>query len=205
MSIYDSDELENMNVVRFETQIGTRKVRFTTPRGKCKATLDLGEGRPREWEERKGPGLSGATLVSKGAGLTTGTITIEYFPDTEEERKLLRLDRESFAAMVGSPPQGSPDKAFTINHPIAMSMSTPMVACVFLNDPPIKHDDVIDLCTDVFKIKEFRKQLPTLSATTAPGGASPDGQAKDALDIELSAKSTELGNLSVEAGLTAAP
>lgn len=198
MSIFDADELGNMNVCRFETQLGAARVRFTTPRGKCKATLDLGEGRPREWEERKGPGLSGATLVSKGAGLCSGTLTIEYFPDTEAERALLRLDRDSFVAMVGSPAQGSPDKVFTINHPVAMSLSTPMTACVFLNDSPLKHDENKQLGTDVFKIKEFRKQLPTISSTTAPGGATREGQSIDLHEAEKKERLGELEGLSAE-------
>lgn len=198
MSIYDADELDNLNVCRFETQIGMQRVRFTTPRGKVKVTLDLGDGRPREWEERKGPGLSGATLVSKGAGLCSGTLTIEYFPDTEAEREQLRLDRESFAAMVGSPPQGSPDKVFTINHPLPMSLSTPMTACVFLNDSPLKHDENKDLDTDVFKIKEQRKQLPAISATTAPGGATREGQSMDLHEAEKKEKLAELEVLIVE-------
>jgi len=83
MSIYDDDELGNLDVVRFETQLGTSKVRFRTPSPPgCTVTLDLGDGRPREWDERKGPGTSGAFLVPKGPGLASGTITIEYFAET---------------------------------------------------------------------------------------------------------------------------
>ena len=46
MSIYDDDELGNLDVVRFETQLWTSKIRFRTPSPPgCTVTLDLGGGR----------------------------------------------------------------------------------------------------------------------------------------------------------------
>lgn len=186
MSIYDDDELGNLDVVRFETQLGTNKIRFRTPGGKgCTVTLDMGDGRPREFDERKGPGISGAFLVSKGAGLASGTLTIEYFAEDANERDRLRAEHDDFLEMVGSPGVGNPERTFVINHPMLMMMKPPMTECVFLNDPPTPHDRVTGKDTCVWKIKESRKQAPTLSSTTAPGGATREGQSMDKYDAQF--------------------
>jgi hypothetical protein len=205
MSIYDDDELGNLNVVRFETQLGTSKVRFRTPAPPgCKVTLDLGEGRPREWDERKGPGMSGAFLAPKGPGLASGTLTIEYFAEDANERERLRAEHNDFLEMVGSPIPGNPEKKFIINHPMCMMMSPPMTECVFLNDPPSPHDDTTGKDTCVWKIKESRKQAPTISSTTAPGGATREGQSIDKYEAEQQAKLAEYESLAAEAGLSSA-
>lgn len=205
MSIYEDDELSNLNVVRFETQLGTSKVRFRTPKGPgCKVTLDLGEGRPREWEERKGPGMSGASLVPKGPGLVSGTLTIEYFAEDAAERERLRLEHNDFLEMVGSPKPGDLEKRFIINHPMCMAMSPPMTECVFQNDPPTVHDEVTGKDTCVWKIKESRKQAPTLSSTTTPGGATREGQSIDKYEAEQQQKLAEYDDLAQQAGLASA-
>ena len=206
MSIYDDDELGNLDVVRFETQLGTSKIRFRTPSPPgCTVTLDLGEGRPREWDERKGPGMSGAFLAPKGAGLASGTLTIEYFSEDADERERLRAEHNDFLEMVGSPGQGNPEKKFIINHPMAMMMTPPMTECVFLNDPPTLHDKVTGKDTCVWKIKESRKQAPTLSSTTAPGGATREGQSVDKYEAEQQAKLAEFDALAAQAGIGATP
>jgi len=196
MSIYDDDELGNLDVVRFETQLGTSKIRFRTPGGKgCTVTLDMGDGRPREWDERKGPGTSGAFLVPKGPGLASGTITIEYFAEDANERDRLRAEHDDFLEMVGSPSVGDPERIFVINHPMLMTMKPPMTECVFLNDPPTPHDRVTGKDTCVWKIKESRKQAPTLSSTTAPGGATREGQSVEKYEAEYDARLAENGDL----------
>jgi hypothetical protein len=206
VSIYDDDELDNLNVVRFATQLGTSTIRFRTPNGPgVKVTLDLGEGRPREWDERKGPGMSGAFLVPKGAGLVSGTLTIEYCAESADDRERLRAEHNDFLEMVGSPGQGNPEKKFVINHPTAMLMAPPMVECVFLNDPPTPHDEVTGKDTCVWKIKESRKQAPALSSTTAPGGATREGRSVDKYEAEQKVKLAEYEDLASQAGLTAAP
>jgi len=206
MSIYDDDELGNLDVVRFETQLGTNKIRFRTPGGKgCTVTLDMGDGRPREFDERKGPGISGAFLVSKGAGLASGTLTIEYFAEDADERDRLRAEHDDFLEMVGSPGVGNPERTFVINHPMLMMMKPPMTECVFLNDPPTPHDRVTGKDTCVWKIKESRKQAPALSSTTAPGGATREGQSVDKYEAEQQAKLAEFDALAAQAGIGVTP
>jgi hypothetical protein len=82
-----------------------------------------------------------------------------------------------------------------------MSLSTPMTECVFLNDSPLKHDENRQIDTDVFKLKENRKRLPAISATTAPGGATADGKVLDELAAQVDAKLGELDALAIDAGL----
>jgi hypothetical protein len=200
MSIYDDDELTNLDVVRFETQVGTTKLRFRTPSPPgCKVKLDI-EPRPRNWDERKGPGTSGAFLVPQGPGLATATLTIEYAPSDLVERERLRAEHSDFLEIVGSPPPGSPEKKFIINHPSLMMMSPPFVECVFLDDPPTPHDENTQSDRVVFKLKESRKQAPTLSSTTAPGGATREGQSQDQYDVQIQERKNELIDLSAQAG-----
>ena len=133
MSIYDDDELGNLDVVRFETQLGTSKIRFRTPSPPgCTVTLELGDGRPREWDERKKARAPPARFwCPKDPALASGTITIEYFAEDANERDRLRAEHDDFLEMVGSPIPGNPEKKFIINHPACMMMTPPMTECVF--------------------------------------------------------------------------
>lgn len=189
-----------MNLCRFETQVGTLKVRFRTPSGPgAKVTLDISP-RPRNWDERKGPGQSGAFLVPQGPGLATMKLTIEYNAEGLTERTRLRAEHDDFVAMVGSPGAGTPDKKFILNHPAAMAMSPPITECVFLNDPPLIHDEETGTDTIVFELKESRKQLPTLTSTTAPGGNTAEGQALDEQAQAVVNRGNDLKALATQAG-----
>lgn len=199
MSIYDDDELNSIDVVRFETQVGTTKLRFRTPSPPgCKVTLVI-KPRPRNWDERKGPGTSGAFLVPQGPGLATATLTIEYVATDLAERERLRAEHNDFLEITGSPPPGSPEKKFVINHPTAMMMSPPFTECVFLDDPPTPHDESTQSDKVTFELKESRKQAPTLSSTTAPGGATREGQSQDQYADEKRVRREQLGELVTEA------
>jgi hypothetical protein len=202
MSIYDDDELSGLDAVRFETQIGTSKVRFRTPKPPgVKVTLEISP-RPRGWDERKGPGQSGAFLVPTGTGLATAKLKITYCATTAADRERLRVEHNEFLDIVGSPVPGNPEKRFIINHPTAMLMSPPFTECVFLGDPPTPHDEFSGTDSIEFEIKESRKQQPTLTSTTAPGGNTAEGQAKDELAELVAARGTELQNLANQAGFT---
>ena len=199
MSIYDDDELANLDVVRFETQVGTSKIRFRTPSPPgVKTTLEI-TARPRGWDERKGPGTSGAFLVATGTGLAAAELEIQYCATNSDGRKRRRAEHNDFLEMTGSPPPGSPEKKFIINHPTAMLMSPPFVECVFLTDPPTPHDEFTGTDSVEFDIKESRKQAPTMSSTTAPGGATREGQSVDQYEAEQKAKAAELETLMTEA------
>jgi len=199
MSIYDDDELGGLDVVRFETQIGTSKIRFRTPAPPgVEVTLEISP-RPRGWDERKGPGTSGAFLVATGTGLATAKLKIQYCATTAEDRERLRAEHSDFLEMTGSPTPGSPEKKFIINHPTAMLMSPPFVECVFMTDPPTPHDKFTGTDSVEFELKESRKQAPTISSTTAPGGATREGQSIDKYEAEQKEKATELDALITEA------
>ncbi len=196
MSIYDDDELGGLDVVRFETQLGTSKIRFRTPAPPgVEVTLEI-MPRPRGWDERKGPGTSGAFLVATGTGLATAKLKIQYCATNADDRERLRAEHADFLEMTGSPTPGSPEKKFIINHPTAMLMSPPFVECVFLTDPPTPHDKFTGTDSVEWDIKESRKQLPTISSTTAPGGATREGQAIDEHEAEQKVKLAEYEDLS---------
>ena len=57
----------------------------------------------------------------------------------------------------------------------------------------------------LFRSKESRKQAPTLSSTTAPGGATREGQSVDKYEAEQQAKLAEFDALAAQAGIGATP
>lgn len=205
MSIYDDDELGSLDVVRFETQLGTSKIRFRTPAPPgVKIKLEISP-RPRGWDERKGPGTSGAFLVPTGTGLATAKLKIQYCASNAVDRERLRAEHNEFLEMVGSPTPGSPEKKFIINHPTAMMMAPPFVECVFTSDPPTPHDEFTGSDSIEFDIKESRKQAPTISSTTAPGGATREGQSVDEYEAKQVEKLGEFNDLAKQAGLSGTP
>jgi hypothetical protein len=205
VSIYDDDELGGLDVVRFETQIGTSKIRFRTPSPPgVEVTLEI-TPRPRGWDERKGPGTSGAFLVATGTGLATAKLKIQYCATTLEDRERLRAEHADFLEMTGSPTPGSPEKKFVINQPPAMLMSPPFVECVFMTDPPTPHDKFTGTDSIEFELKESRKQAPTISSTTAPGGATREGQSIDEFEFKQKEKLAEYEDLAAQAGLVGTP
>jgi hypothetical protein len=84
---------------------------------------------------------------------------------------------------------------------MAIAMQPPFVECVFLGDPPLVHDKTTDEDSIEFELKESRKQAPTISSTTAPGGATREGQSIDAHEAEKKEKLAQLETLAVDAGL----
>ena len=71
-----------------------------------------GANSPRNWDERKGYGLSGATIVYTGDGLAQFSIKVFLWEDEHFEQW------EAFKVLLKKAPAGTRPKALDIYHPI---------------------------------------------------------------------------------------
>lgn len=67
---------------------------------------------PREWDERKGPQLSGAALVFKGIGVAKFTLELRLYTDAHWQ------EWRAWSPIVQRPPRGERANAMDIWHPI---------------------------------------------------------------------------------------
>lgn len=72
----------------------------------------IGAGSPRQWDEARGPGLSGARLRFRGLRLSHFILRIRLFTTADFEAW------ESFRDVVQRPPLGERPRAIDIVHPI---------------------------------------------------------------------------------------
>jgi hypothetical protein len=71
-----------------------------------------GAGSPRRWDERRGYGLSGATLVYRGLALASFTTKLRLYSPEDWQAW------HDFAPVVSRPPTGERAQALDIVHPI---------------------------------------------------------------------------------------
>lgn len=200
MSIFDSDELELLDVVTIRTTDQGRAVVITTPNGPGTKTRILGaDGRALNWEKRNGAGLTGATQAYRGKDLAEFSIELTMASQDEENRGFMRAAFEAWDQIVEAAPPGQPAKVYEINHPMLALRG--ITNCVFLNEPLVEHDDTSNSDKIVYKCREWRKPLPTLSATTSPGADRAEGKVIDELEQKVLDRTNALTALATQAGL----
>jgi hypothetical protein len=145
----------------------------------------VGAGSPRNWDERKGYGLSGSILVFTGNALAKFSIKIRIGYDGARGRTIAEqwAEWETFRELVQKPPKGTRPKALEIYHP-------------FLEDLVIKSVVVEDriqftqVDNGVFeteiKFHEYRAPSPSTS--------TPDGAGKEEPKDDVDQMITDLGN-----------
>jgi hypothetical protein len=136
------------------------------------ATLE-GFSSPRRWDERRGPGLTGATLRFMGVGLAKGTLRLLL--TTEEDWD----DWEAFAPVVQRPPIGHRATHLQIEHPQLELLGIRAVAVEDVSQPtPI---DDTGLWEIEIALLEYRAPQPALST---PAGAANE-EPEDPLDRRI--------------------
>lgn len=70
-----------------------------------------GASAPRQWDIRKGYGLSGATVVYTGDGLAQFTVRLFFWETSHFD------EWERFRVLIAKPPEGEKPKAMDISHP----------------------------------------------------------------------------------------
>lgn len=179
MSIWSAEELAQLDYVEITTTRAGKPLTVRSP-GVC---LVEGDGIPREWDVVQGFGLSGATQRFKGIGLAEFTLSIRVW--LPEHRSLLK----TFAAAVEVSLPGQPERVYQVANPrLAFKGIAQMV---FLNDPfPKDEKDQSDLL--VYKCRQWRKPLPTLTSPSAPGASSASGRAADEFETRLAQRAEVL-------------
>lgn len=118
---------------------------------------------PRHWDERRGYGLSGATLRFRGVGLARGKLILRL--TTEQDW----ADWEAFAPLVQRPPIGERAHALDISHPILEGLGVRSVVVEDLGQPT---QDDRGVWTIEIALIEYRRPVIQLStpdgATTTP-------------------------------------
>jgi hypothetical protein len=181
VSIWSAEEQAQLDYVEIETTRSGKPVKVRSP-GVCEVD---GDGIPREWDVVQGFGLSGATQRFKGIGLAEFSLTIKVWETAH------RTELKAFASAVEVSQPGQPERVYAVKNPrLAFKGIDKMV---FLNDPfPKDGKDQSD--TLVYKCRQWRKPLPTLTAPSAAGSSSEQGKSADVFEARLAARAAVLEN-----------
>lgn len=116
-----------------------------------------GAGAPRNWEERKGWGLSGATIVYTGAGLAQFDVQISLGFSSDDWAAW-----DDFAKLLEKAPTGKRPKALDIEHPL-INMRPINIKSVVVTDVSQFEQDDYGIFTCSISFKEFKAPLPALA------------------------------------------
>lgn len=124
-----------------------------------------GANSPRRYDERKGYGLSGATVVFRGIGLTR--FTVELRLSTEQHW----ADWYAWKPMVDRPPAGTRPKALDIWHPFLEDLEVKSCVVEDVSQPSQVEDGVWAI---EIKFIQFRRPVLSLSKPEASKAAPVD-------------------------------
>lgn len=140
-----------------------------------------GANSPRNWDERDGYGLSGATVIFKGVKLSHFSIKFRLY--TAEDWN----DWHAFAPTVAKPPLGKRPRALDIAHPITDEVQ---IRSVVVDDvlAPVQTGD--GEWTVEVKLIEFRK--PRLALAKPQGSTATP---VDPIEQQIQANSDRIAQL----------
>jgi hypothetical protein len=155
----------------------------------------VGANSPRPWDERKGYGMSGATLVPSGDALSTFELHFEFW-DESEMPDWYSYAGKYFDKAARFTPGSLKPKALGIDHPQLKSPPFRIIQCV-IEDCLDQGVDEYGLWTWVVKCKQYRKPAPALSKPDAaiPAVSAAQPTAKDAQDREIQSLQGEVTGL----------
>lgn len=158
-----------------------------------KVTVIAG-ARPSDWDERKGYGLTGATLWPKGDSLGTFDLLFELWDETDFG-PYTTFYNKYFAPEVKLITPGSfRPVALTIFHPVLSQLG--LQECVVTGREPFMKDE-FGLWSQKISFKQYRKPKPAKTPPTAtiPAISTPQPTAQSALEREALALSAEFSAL----------
>lgn len=117
-----------------------------------------GASSPRKWDERRGYGLSGATVVFRGVGLAKPVLTLRLYSAQDWS------DWHEFAPTVQRPPFGTRPRALEIWHPVLEDLGVSSVVVEDVSQPEQTADGE---WTITIKLIEFRRPVFTLARPEA--------------------------------------
>lgn len=121
------------------------------------ATID-GASSPRQWDERRGRGTTGATVVFQGIKLAKFTLSIRLI--TVEDWDAW----DSWRQVVQRPPSGQRPRALDIDHPITEMLGIRSVVVEDVGQPKQTGDGE---WTIEIKLIEFRPPTPAIARPEA--------------------------------------
>lgn len=113
-----------------------------------------GWGSPRNFDERRGYGLSGATLRFRGVGLASGKLVLRLYTPEDWDAW------DAFRPLVARPPAGERPSALDIVHPFTIELGVTSVVVTELKQPVIDDNGVT---TIEIALKEYRRPQLALS------------------------------------------
>lgn len=134
------------------------------------ATLD-GWGSPRQWDERRGYGVTGATVVYKGTKLARGRLSIRLITEADWEAW------EAWRPLVQRPPSDQRPRALDIQHPVLEGLGIRSVVVEDVSQPAPTGDT--GEYTIEIKLLEFREPQ---RAVVRPRGSQNRPQPVDPVD-----------------------
>lgn len=137
--------------------------------GLCDIT---GANSPREWEERKGYGFSGALVVFRGIGLARFSVKFRLYTSQDW------IDWANFKPLVDKPPLGKRPRAQDIWHPLLVDQGIYSVVVEDLGQPEQTADGE---WTIEVKLVEYRSPKYALSK---PDGVTASPADPRELEIE---------------------
>jgi hypothetical protein len=145
-----------------------------------------GANAPREWDIRKGYGLSGASVVYTGDGLAKFTIRL-FFSETEHFNAW-----ESFRRLIAKPPRGTRPKAQDIGYPFLAELG---ITSAVVEDELQWTQPEPGLFAKDIKFIQFRAPLPMLAKPDGSQSRSNEPTAQTEADRTIEALTKQLKEL----------
>lgn len=129
----------------------------------------VGLDSPRNWEERVGPGYSGAIVIFRGVRPSHFSITFRLYTEVDW------ADWNAFQTTIAKPPFGKRPRALDIVHPLCQANGVRAIVVENVISPQQTADGE---WTAELKVIEFRRPKPAL--------ATPEGSQDSPIDpVEL--------------------
>lgn len=153
----------------------------------------VGAGSPRDWDVRKGYGLSGAFVVYTGESLKPFDVIVDLWEDRHW------IEWEVFSKVLEKPRPGVRPVALGIYHPAISRPPLSITEVVVLDVSQFEQvDDGLWSCR--ITLLPFKKPLPALGKPVAaiPAVAKPAPTAVDAAEIEMQRIQAEIAKKQAE-------
>lgn len=132
------------------------------------------------WDERRGYGLSGATLRFRGIALARGKLILRLYTDQDW------ADWDTFAPLVARPPLGERAHSLEISHPILEDLGVRSVVVESVGQPT-QSSESGGVWT--IEIALIQWQRPIIAVST-PAGATPEPEPQNERQVLI----RQLGN-----------
>lgn len=147
-------------------------------------------GSPFKWDERPGYGLTGATLVPMGGGLSSFDILIDLWRPSQFK------EWDVFSKLVLEQPP-KPPYGHGIIHPL-LNRSPLLIKSVVIENVSQFEQDDYGLWTCAISVKAYRAPAPILIKPAAPTPGLPQKlpTAKDEFEVQMEKLLGQIGTLS---------